>query len=234
MINTGTIGMEYVCSICMESTLIEDELSDNKLCHFNGCKHSACASCLTTWYENERYDCPQCRVACNGVQTVKHSIYLLEKEYMILENEIYEMRSNISSRCKINSILRADMVRESNKIDKLIEEYGCFNSNDQSIAIQNMENIGGFHHVPHHVRALNYTPFVFCQAAHIRKTTENSICLKTSILQMNIIRDEYELDQIEKYTIKQHEIMTDIHIFLSNYSEPKLIVEDAQELNGCF
>ena len=54
------------------------------------------------------------------------------------------------------------------------------------------------------------------------------------ILQMNIIRDEYELDQIEKYTIKQHEIMTDIHIFLSNYSEPKLIVEDAQELNGCF
>ncbi len=217
LFDTNTCGMEYICLICMETTVIKDE-PDDKLCHFNGCKHTSCVFCLTEWFQYGHNDCPQCRTQCTGVCAVKYSIYLLKKEYIMLDREIQEMRHNIRSRCKVNSILRADMVRASKNIDKLIEEYGFFGCNIQSMIIQNMEEEGGLNHVPHHVRALNNIPVIFDHADYIKKITENHIILKTNMLQQNIIRDEYERSQIDKYIRRQNEITADINIFLSNYS----------------
>ena len=89
------VGAKYSCSICMEETVVDDDESNNHLAHFNGCAHTACMRCLTQWMEGGRYDCPQCRTPCDGIQTVAYTLHVSNQEFMVLDTEIATMQRNI-------------------------------------------------------------------------------------------------------------------------------------------
>ena len=216
--NPTYVGTKFTCSICMNETIIDDDETDNHLAHFSECAHTACISCLTRWMESGRNDCPQCRAYSDSIQTVKYTLYMANKEFMLLDNEIDGMRHNIEERTATNAILRQQLVSDNDKIRHLEHAYSHYGCNDQITAIDTMEEAAGVSDVPQHLRGQHHIPEVFMRADTIRKTCENEMEFKQNFIQQNIARTAFEMREIHTLKERQQILVLNAQILLSGYS----------------
>ena len=224
--NPTYAGTKYACSICMVETVVDDDESNNRLAHFNNCTHTACISCLTTWMESGRYDCPECRTHCDGIQTVCYTLHMANNEYMLLGEEIVELQHNIEERIKSNTILRHQLVFGNIKIERLESRYGHYGCNDQDEAVLTMEETAGILDIPQRVRKQENVPEVFLHADRIRKTHENDMVLKTNFIEHNISRNTFELQEIHSYKQRQRMLISNAQMLLSSYSAQAELVDE--------
>jgi len=213
-------GSSYTCGICMVDTTVNEEESNNHLAHFNGCAHTACVSCLTTWMESGRRDCPVCRRTSDGIQTVSYTLYMANQEHMLLEEDIGDMQQHIEDRTKMNTLLRLQLVADNEKIERVVGRFGHYGCNDYIMAVDTMEDIAGISSIPHHVRDQGRDPEVFKHADMICKISENEMSLKTDMIQKNTYRTAYEIDQIKLYKQRQIHLAHTAQMLLSGYSLP--------------
>jgi len=210
------VGAKYSCSICMEETVVDDDESNNHLAHFNGCAHTACMRCLTQWMEGGRYDCPQCRTPCDGIQTVAYTLHVSNQEFMVLDTEIATMQRNIEERTEMNTRLREQLVTDNDQIEEVVGRFGHYGCNDHIIAVNDMEETAGILEVPQHVRGQNI-PEVFALADDIRKTRENEMSFKMDFIQKNNVRTAFEIKQVQIYSRRQIQLKNLADMLLSGY-----------------
>lgn len=227
------VGATYTCSICMVETTIDEEETNNCLAHFNGCTHTACVGCLTTWMEEGRYDCPQCRTQCSGIQTVPYTLHVSNQEYMLLGSEIKELQKSVEERTQMNTLLRSQIYENSCKIEQLAAQYGHYGCNDQIAAATVMEETAGIMAIPQHVRSQDTTPDVFALADDIQKTSENEMSFKMNFIQMNNSRNEFAIKRIQTYRARRRKLESCADMLLSGYCaiEPHLPTHDNMDVS---
>ena len=198
----NTAGMQYSCSVCMRTGVVDKDQSNDMLVHYKCCEHTACNNCLRLWMERGKADCPQCRLASVCIRTVRETLQNYNTEYCLIVTEILDCEKKRDNYHRFKESLDEELAQSKAKLHGMALQYGLLPTEEN--------NMYQMHRASH----------------SIQKVLANSINMTTNMIQQCTSRCDYEDTVLYGYHERQIHLCDMKARLLSNYTPVEEGVED--------